>query len=67
MEVVHALVGEQLLAYVGPGLGLGTIAVVLGILASVFLALFSVVWYPFKRLLKRFAKPAEVPSQRDSA
>ncbi|MFO8033247.1 MAG: hypothetical protein R6U22_11970 [Desulfohalobiaceae bacterium] len=37
-------------AYVGPGLGAGTLAVVLGLIASLFLAIFAVVWYPLKRL-----------------
>ncbi len=36
-------------AYLGPGLGAGTISVVLGVLASIFLAVFAIVWYPFKR------------------
>lgn len=40
-------------AYVGPGLGLGTIGTVLGILVSVGLALFALVWYPIKRMLKK--------------
>lgn len=41
------------LAYVGPGLGAGVIGVVLGLIASVFLALFALFWYPIKRLAKR--------------
>ncbi len=40
-------------AYVGPGLGAGTIALILGFILSVLLALFAVVWYPIKRLRKR--------------
>lgn len=40
-------------AYVGPGLGLGAIAVVLGVIGSVFLAIFAVFWYPIKRMLKK--------------
>jgi len=39
--------------YVGPGLGAGTVGVVLGAIASVFLALFAVIWYPIKRLIKK--------------
>lgn len=39
------------LAYIGPGLGAGTIGVILGILGSVFLALFAIFWYPIKRAL----------------
>lgn len=40
-------------AYVGPGLGAGTLAVVLGIIGSIFLALFAILWYPLKRMLKK--------------
>jgi len=40
-------------AYLGPGMGAGAIAVALGIIGSIFLALFAVVYYPFKRMLKR--------------
>lgn len=40
-------------AYIGPGLGVGTIGVVLGILGSVFLALIAILWYPVKRLFKK--------------
>lgn len=40
-------------AYVGPGIGAGTIAVVLGVLGSILLAVFAIVWYPLKRLLNR--------------
>jgi hypothetical protein len=39
-------------AYIGPGAGAGTIAIVLGILSSVFLAFVGILWYPIKRLLK---------------
>ncbi|MFP4532069.1 MAG: hypothetical protein ACLFNS_05240 [Desulfobacterales bacterium] len=40
-------------AYVGPGLGAGTLAVIAGLLLSVFLAMFAVVWYPLKRILRK--------------
>jgi hypothetical protein len=43
-------------AYVGPGLDAGTISVILGILGSIFIALFAVVWYPLKRLLAKMRK-----------
>jgi O-antigen/teichoic acid export membrane protein len=49
-------------AYLGPGLGAGAVAAVIGILASIFLALFAILWYPFKRLIKRRKKSkAETP------
>ncbi len=40
-------------AYLGPGLGTGALAVILGIIASVFLALFAIFWYPIKKLFKK--------------
>ena len=40
-------------AYIGPGVGAGALAAVVGVLGSVFLGLFAIVYYPFKRMLKR--------------
>lgn len=40
-------------AYIGPGLGAGAIAAALGVIGSIFLALFAVIWYPVKRMLKK--------------
>lgn len=40
-------------AYIGPGVGAGAIAVVLGVLASLVMAVFAILWYPVKRLVRR--------------
>ena len=40
-------------AYVGPGLGLGAIGVILGLLLSIALAFFAFVWLPLKRMFSR--------------
>jgi len=40
-------------AYIGPGLGAGTVGAVLGVIFSVFLAIFAILWYPLKRFLKK--------------
>ncbi len=48
-------------AYVGPGLGAGTIAVILGFIGSVFLALFALFWYPFKRIFQKFKSKKAKP------
>jgi len=40
-------------AYIGPGMGAGAIATVIGILMSILLALFTILWYPLKRLFKK--------------
>lgn len=43
-------------AYVGPGLGAGAIGVIIGIIGSIFIALFAIIWYPLKRLFKKNKK-----------
>lgn len=43
-------------AYIGPGLGAGTVGVVLGILGSVFLTVLAIIYYPIKRMLKKRKK-----------
>ena len=40
-------------AYIGPGMGGGAIAVVLGILAAILMAIFGFIYYPLKRWLKK--------------
>jgi len=43
-------------AYVGPGLGLGSLGVILGIFTSIFLAIIGIFWYPIKRFIRKFRK-----------
>lgn len=54
-------------AYSGPGVGLGALSVVIGIVGSVFLMTVSLIWYPFKRMIRamrqRRADPV-VPSSK---
>tara|TARA_B100000035_G_C21015650_1_gene561669 strand:- start:895 stop:1140 length:246 start_codon:yes stop_codon:yes gene_type:complete len=40
-------------AYIGPGMGGGVIAATIGIIVAIFAALFGLIWFPIKRLLKR--------------
>ena len=42
------------LAYIGPGLGAGAVATVLGIVAGLLMLIVGVIWYPIKRLVRRF-------------
>ncbi|MBF9030332.1 hypothetical protein HKCCE3408_07985 [Rhodobacterales bacterium HKCCE3408] len=44
---------DAALAYIGPGMGVGAITAVFGVLVSVFLALVALLWYPFKRLFRK--------------
>ena len=54
-------------AYSGPGVGLGAIGVVLGIVGSVVLMTVSLIWYPFKRLIRSLRqRPAPPSPTRDS-
>ncbi len=53
-------------AYIGPGMGAGTIAVVLGILASIVLGLIAIVWYPMKRLFRKLFKKEKAPANGGS-
>lgn len=48
-----ALVSSPAMAYVGPGLGMGVIGTIFGVLAAILLALFGLFWYPLKRALKK--------------
>jgi len=41
------------LAYIGPGAGLGAIAVTAAVAFGLLLLVVGLVWYPLKRLLKR--------------
>lgn len=49
-------VPAQAFAYIGPGLGAGAVGAVLGVLGSIFLGLFAIIWYPVKRLMKKRKK-----------
>lgn len=40
-------------AYIGPGLGAGAIAAVVGVILSIVVAIFAVTYYPIKRAFKK--------------
>jgi 4-hydroxybenzoate polyprenyltransferase len=50
-----------MLTYIGPGLGGGVITAVLGVLTSIFLALFAILWYPIKKVIQKFKKKEDEP------
>ena len=51
-------------AYIGPGLGLGAIGAVLGILGAIILGMFAILYYPVKRYFKR-RKNAQAPKNSE--
>ena len=54
-------------AYIGPGVGAGAIAVVLGVVVAVGMAFVAILWYPIKRLLKNRKTKSEPVSDDEPA
>jgi hypothetical protein len=51
--LISAFLTDIAHAYVGPGLGLGVIGAIVGIIVAVFLAIVGVIWYPLKRMMRK--------------
>ena len=56
--VIGALASPAL-AYIGPGSGLSAIGAFLAAVVGLIVAIFGFVWYPIKRLRRRFRKPEQ--------
>ena len=54
--IVLLSISSPVVAYIGPGMGGGVIAGVLGVIGAVLLALFGILYYPIKRMLKNRKK-----------
>jgi len=67
IAAIQELLGNvvSVIAYIGPGLGLGAIAVVLAVLLSVLLAVFALVWYPLKSLFRKGSNSESDESEND--
>ncbi|CAA0111805.1 Uncharacterised protein [Halioglobus japonicus] len=52
-------------AYTGPGLGLGIIGTVVGVVFSLLLAILAVFWYPLKRALKIGKKKTDTAEEAE--
>jgi membrane protein implicated in regulation of membrane protease activity len=48
-----ALTPVQALAYIGPGMGLGAAATVLGLFVAFILLLVGLIWLPIRRMLRQ--------------
>ena len=53
---VLCILYSPMYAYIGPGMSGGLIATILGIIGSIFLAIFGILYYPIKRFLKNRKK-----------
>ena len=61
--LAFAILPDPAMAYIGPGVGAGAIAAVIGVLGSIFLAIVAVLYYPIKRMMKGRKARAEKASQ----
>ena len=50
--ITFVFIPQVAFAYIGPGLALGTIALTLGIVAVLLLAILAVLYYPVKKMIK---------------
>ena len=46
----------QSIAYIGPGMGGGIILATIGIIVAILAAIFGIIWFPIKRLIKKRKK-----------
>lgn len=46
-------------AYVGPGLGVGVIGAIVGVLLTIVMAIVGIFWYPIKRMFKKGGEEEE--------
>ena len=52
-SIIFCLITTYSFAYLGPGVGGGVIVATIGIIVAIFAALFGLIWFPIKRLLKK--------------
>jgi len=50
------IISSPAFAYIGPGMGGGFIAAVIGVIGAILLAIFGILYYPIKRMLKNKKK-----------
>tara|TARA_Y100000590_G_C15569462_1_gene957989 strand:+ start:755 stop:961 length:207 start_codon:yes stop_codon:yes gene_type:complete len=51
--IMILLFNNSAIAYLGPGVGVGILAATVGIIIAIFAAIFGIIYFPIKRLLKK--------------
>ena len=51
--IILSLISNSAQAYIGPGLGLGLIASIIGLIFSVLLFFVAIIWFPLKKIFKK--------------
>ena len=64
-SIIFCLIATSSFAYLGPGFGGGVIAATIGIIVAIFAALFGLIWFPIKRLLKKKKKKEQQQDKVD--
>ena len=61
------LISSPAIAYIGPGAGISVLGSLLGILATIFVAIGAILFWPIRKLIKRrkAKKETEVPGNLD--
>ena len=54
--ILPNITAPPVFAYIGPGMGGGVLAGIIGVVGAIFLALFGILYYPIKRLIKKIKK-----------
>lgn len=62
-----AVLPDGVLAYIGPGAGLGAFVVAIALILGAILLLTGLVWYPLKRLVKGTPADADGGSRTDAS
>jgi len=62
-----ALIASPAAGYVGPGAGISVLGSLLGILATIFVAIGAILFWPIRKLMKRrkARKETEIPGNPD--
>jgi hypothetical protein len=60
------LTPSQAQAYIGPGMGLGVAAMVMGLFVAFILLIVGMIWLPIRRILRQRKEDQESPSNPPS-
>jgi len=50
--IILLFISTNASAYLGPGMGGGVLAAIIGVVGAILLALFGILYYPIKRFIK---------------
>lgn len=66
IALVVMLYSTNAQAYVGPGLGVGVIGAIVGVVGAILMAIIGVFWYPLKRMFGKGDDDESLEDEDDS-